>query len=244
MIPAHAVADIIKTTWNSELASQTMDVGEEVYNHLWDDPTRETDVDMNVRGWAITARAANEMCFNRGFATGHMNGHQLNGNFGLVCSTMGVVWRDAIAAEIANSGAPFTGDINGVNWAQARRAANNICAKEGRGFVGGHFNGHQVAGSGVFANSKYGLICYGAPAKWFDATTNEINATGWPVGDLNTVGWAQAARAATEYCRKKGYDAGFMTGHQLPGKYGVVCQARGITVPVRDRVNRVLIRDR
>ena len=227
MIPGETVQDIIKTSWNANSATQVMDVGAELFNYMFDDPTRETNVDMNLRSWSITARAANEMCFNRGFVSGHMTGHQSNGKFGLVCSTRGAVWKDAITAEIANSGSPFA-DENTASWAQVRRAASNICANEHRGFVGGHFNGHQLRGFGGL--QKAGLICYGTPAIWFDATSDEIAATGWPVGDLNTVGWAQAARAATEFCKSKHFIAGFMTGHQTPGKYGVVCQPQDFTV--------------
>jgi hypothetical protein len=198
MIPGEAVQDIIKTSWNTESSTQVIDVGAELFNYLFNDPAGETNVDLNVRGWGITARAANEMCFNRGFVSGHMTGHQSNGKFGLVCSTRGAVWKDANSAEIANSGFPFT-DTNRDSWAQVRRAASNICANEHKGYVGGHFNGHQLIGQ--FGQEKAGLICYGSPAVWFDATSDEIAATGWPVGDLNTVGWAQAARAATEFCK-------------------------------------------
>ena len=40
-----------------------------------------------------------------------------------------------------------------------------------------------------------------SPAQWLDASVEEINATGWPLRDLNRVGWAQAARAATDQRR-------------------------------------------
>lgn len=233
MIPRETVTDIIKTSWNPNGATQVMDVGAELFNYMFDDPSRETQVDMNVRGWAIVARAANEMCFNRGFVSGHMTGHQARGKFGLVCSTQGAVWRDAIKADIVNSGAGFT-DVNTDGWAQVRRTASNICAKERKGYVGGFFNGHQL--NGQFGLEKAGLVCFGAPAQWFDATTAEIATTGWPVGDLNKVGWAQAARAATEFCKAKNYAAGFMTGHQVPGKYGVVCQPRDLAL-IPDRID-------
>lgn len=232
MIP-WSVHDIIKTSWNPNSVAQVMDVGGELFDYMFDDPGGESLVDMNVRRWAIAARAANEMCFNRGFVSGHMTGHQANGKFGLVCSTRGAVWKDAIRAEIANSDAAFT-DVNTDGWAQVSRAASNICAKERKGYVGGRFNGHQIWGQ--FGLEKAGLVCYGHPAKWFDATAAQIAATGWPVGDLNTVGWAQAARAATAFCKANDYVAGFMTGHQVPGKYGVVCQPRGLISP-SDRIN-------
>jgi Trypsin len=234
MIPVRIVEEIIASSWNRASATHVFDAGNEIAPHLFNDPTRVNEIDMNLRGWAITARAANEMCFNRGFVSGHMTGHQLPGKWGVVCAGSGAVWRDAITADLAASGGWSFTDVDTVQWAHARRAATNICAKDG--FIGGHFNGHQKAGFGT-APGYFGLVCYGFPAVFYDATTDEINATGWPVGDLNTVGWAQAARAATNFCASKGFPAGFMTGHQVPGKYGVVCQRRaGLENPIRERV--------
>jgi trypsin len=221
MIPVRIVEQIIAGSWNRSAATYWFDAGNELGPYLMRDPDGESEVDMNLRGWAITARAANEMCFNRGFVSGHMTGHQLRGNVGVVCAGKGALWRDAISADVWTSGWNFT-DVNTAKWAHVRRAASNICAKDG--FIGGHFNGHQRPGFGS-APGYFGLVCYGAEvATFYDATPDEINATGWPVGDLNTVGWAQAARAATDYCANKGFAGGFMTGHQVPGKYGVVCQ--------------------
>ena len=220
LIPARIVEQIVASSWNPMATTYSFDAENEIAPYLFNDPTRETNIDMNLRSWAITARAANEMCFNRGFVSGHMTGHQLPGKFGVVCAGTGAVWRDAIIADLAASGWSFT-DIETVQWAHARRAATNICIKDG--FIGGHFNGHQKNGFST-APGYFGLVCYGAPAVFYDATTDEINATRWLGGDLNTVGWAEAARAATDFCARKGFPGGFMTGHQVPGKYGVVCQ--------------------
>lgn len=232
MIPVRVIEEIIATAWNRNAATYTFDAGNEIAPYLFHDPTRETNVDMNVRAWAITARAANEMCFNRGFVSGHMSGHQLPGKYGVVCAGSGAVWRDAITADVWASGWTFT-DVESAQWAQARRAATGICIRDG--YIGGHFNGHQRAGFGT-APGFFGLICYGPPAVFYDARTSEINATGWSVGDLNTVPWAQAARAATDFCASKGFAAGFMTGHQVPAKYGVICQRKaGLDIPIGDR---------
>jgi hypothetical protein len=38
-------------------------------------------------------------------------------------------------------------------------------------------------------------------------------------------------RAATGFCQGKGFDGGFMNGHQMPNKYGVVCQKATAIVP-------------
>lgn len=232
LIPAEDVEEIIAGSWNRTAATHVFDAGGEIARHLFHDPAGVNNIDMNLRGWAVTSRAANEMCFNRGFVSGHMTGHQLPGKFGVVCAGTGAVWRDVTTVELASGDWSFP-DVDAVQWAHARRAATNLCVEGG--FIGGHFNGHQKPGEGIIPGSL-GLICYGAPAVFYDAPTDQINAR-WPVGDLNTVGWAQAARAATDFCASNGFPAGFMTGHQLAGKYGVVCQRRaGLEIPIRDRV--------
>jgi hypothetical protein len=110
-------------------------------------------------------------------------------------------------------------DVNAVSWAQANRAAERYCATRNQGFAGGHFNGHMRDG-------QYGLFCYRDGAQWFDATDSELAATGFGFStpNLDDVLWAQAARAAVGFCRNKGFSGGFMNGHQVPGRYGVVCQ--------------------
>ena len=177
--------------------------------------------DVDTVGWAQAARAAAELCGTQGVGAGHFNGHQdvNKGTFGVQCSDADVVWRDASAQEISSTEWAFS-DVNQVSWAQANRAAERLCATANQGFAGGHFNGHQVA-------DKYGLFCYRGAAKWFDATDAELAATGWGFATpkLDDVLWAQAMRAATGFCQSKGFEGGFMNGHQAPNRYGVVCQS-------------------
>lgn len=170
----------------------------------------------NTVGWAQAARAATHICRGAGHFTGHEDFSR--GTFGLQCSGPNVVTRDASAQEIAASGWSFN-DVNQVSWAQANRAAERLCAAANQGFSGGHFNGHQLDG-------KYGLVCYTENSQWFDASDAELAATGFGFATpkLDDVQWAQAMRAAAGYCQSKGFDAGFMNGHQAPNKYGVVCQ--------------------
>jgi hypothetical protein len=176
--------------------------------------------DVNTVSWAQGARAGVKLCYNRGFVGGHFDGHQdvAKGGYGIHCSGKGTTWRDVTTAEITATQWGFT-DINQVNWAQANRAAERLCATANQGFVGGHFNGHMKDG-------RFGLFCYKDGAQWFDANDADIAATGFgfPTPKLDNVLWAQAARAATGFCRGKGFGGGFMNGHQVPGKYGVVCQ--------------------
>ena len=223
-IPVRTVEEIIASSWKSSAPTHVLDVGNEISPLLFFDPSGETSIDMNLRAWAISARAASDMCFNRGFVGGHMTGHQLPGKFGLACTGPGAVVRDAFSSEVALTGWSFN-DVNTAQWAHARRAATQLCVKNG--FVGGHFNGHQKDGVGLVPRA-FGLICYGSPAVFFDARTDEVKFSGSPLGDLNVIGWAKADRAAANFCGAKGFPGGFMTGHQVPGKYGVVCQRRPI----------------
>lgn len=187
------------------------------------DGTRWSVSNVDTVGWAQAGRAASAMCYNRGFAGGHFDGHQgvLDGNqgFGIQCSGRGTLWRDVSTTVIEATGWGFS-DVNTVHWAQANRAAERICAT--LSYVGGHFNGHMRdwPEDGRF----YGIFCYRDGAQWFDATVGELAQTNFPVDDLNTTSWAQASRAATGYCRSKGFSGGFLNGHQVGDKRGVVCQ--------------------
>lgn len=221
-----AVEAVLKTTWNPRVTSQPVMIN---YPELaLTAPERAHPVipvaDVNLLPWAHAARMASKMCYNRGFSAGHFDGHQQltaeisDRSFGLQCSGVGTVWRDATLAEVAASGWGFT-DIKVVSWAQANRAAERLCAGANQGFAGGQFNGHQDG-------DRVGLFCYKDGAQWFDASEQEIANTGWGFSrqKLDDNDWAQAARAATGFCRGKGMSGGFMNGHQVPGKYGVVCQ--------------------
>lgn len=198
-------------------------------SNVWVDPgevngTRWPVGDVNTASWAQAARAASAMCFARGFAGGHFDGHQgqLQGRpgSGIICSGGDTRWFDVTAAQITATGWGFS-DVNQVNWAQASRAAERICANlhDGAPYAGGQFNGHQL-------NGNYGLFCYRGGANWFDASDADIAATGFGFNTANgdTTPWAQAARAATNFCRTKGFAGGFMNGQHVPNKSGVVCQ--------------------
>lgn len=167
--------------------------------------------------WAEASRIAVRQCTKRNMQAGHFNGHMSHDIY-ILCSERGVTWRDVTAAEIAATQWGFEA-VDAVSWAQANRAAEQLCARANQGFAGGHFNGHQ-------ANGMYGLYCYGEGAQWFDATDAELAATGFGFATprLDDVKWDQAMRAATNFCVGKGFDGGFMNGHQMPNRYGVVCQ--------------------
>ena len=123
-------------------------------------------------------------------------------------------WFDATTGQLADTGWPV-GDTDSTVWAQAGRAAQGFCGE--RGFVGGFLNGHQFA-------IRRGVICVEAnDAQSFDATTGQLADTGWPVGDTDSTLWAQAGRAAQGFCGERGFAGGFLNGHQLANRRGVIC---------------------
>ena len=210
-----AMEAVLKTTWHPAVTSEPISVFRPEV-----DMTPWRFADTNAARWAQAARVAAKLCYSRGFVAGHFDGHQdlAKGTYGIQCSGRGAVWRDATAAEIAATQWGFS-DIDQVNWAQANRAAERLCASANQGFAGGHFNGHM-------ADGKFGLFCYRDGAQWFDASAAEIAASGLALSapKLDDVSWAQAARAAVGFCRGKGFSGGFMNGHEATGQYGIVCQ--------------------
>ncbi len=225
---SHAVAIPAVRDWIHAALSSRWQPGSTGAN-VWVSPAEGEGVrwpvgDVNTAGWAQSARAAAAMCYARGYAGGHYDGHQgqLDGRTGsgILCAAGDQRWFDVDAAAIAATGWAFT-DVNTVSWAQANRAAERLCAglNDGGQYAGGHFTGHQRDG-------RYGVLCYRGGAQWFDATDAQIAATGWGFATprLDEVPWSQAARAATGFCRGQGFAGGFMNGQHIPGRYGIVCQ--------------------
>ncbi|CAN5125451.1 hypothetical protein BH11PSE14_BH11PSE14_00990 [soil metagenome] len=105
-------------------------------------------------------------------------------------------------------------DLDG--WAAYGRVAADQCGR--RGFVGGHFNGHQ-------SNGEFTLLCVKDGAEWRDASIAEIAATEWSFTDTNQVSWARANRAAERLCAAadRGFAGGHFNGHQSQGRYGLYC---------------------
>ena len=169
--------------------------------------------DVNTINRAQAARAAAAMCYNRGFAGGHFDGNQ--GPFGILCSAGDTLWKDATLADISQSGWPFT-DINVVTWARAGRAAQAICDNLKQGYVGGQFNGQML-------NGKFGLRSAIAPAR---SISTQIGSSELRIGRaaLDDTSCASLARAATNFCRTKGFGGAFTGKESDRQKYRVVCQ--------------------
>ncbi|MEX5258037.1 hypothetical protein RCG71_17090 [Kocuria sp. CPCC 205281] len=166
-------------------------------------------------GWAQAGRAAQGFCGDRGYVGGFLNGHQLGNRKGVICTdAQDARGLDATTGQLLDTGWPVD-DTNQVGWAQAARAAQGFCSE--RNYVGGFLNGHQLG-------NRRGVVCVGArDAQWFDATKGQLLDTGWPVEDTNQVGWGQAARAAQGFCSDRGFVGGFLNGHQLGNRKGVIC---------------------
>ena len=176
------------------------------------------DGDINDTNWAQAARAANEFCKANGFLGGIMNGHQGGAYRGVTCvDSTNAVFIDATLNELRSTGWALDGDINFTHWAQAGRAANEFC--KSRGLLAGWMNGHQ-------GGDRRGVLCVNSGAAQFiDGTLAQFRSVGWPIdGDLNYTNWAQAARAANEFCKSQGgFVGGRLNGHQSLIFRGVIC---------------------
>jgi hypothetical protein len=175
------------------------------------------DGDLNNTNWAQAARAANEFCKANGFLGGIMNGHQGGAMRGATCvDSTNAVFIDATLSDLRSTGWALDGDINLTHWAQAGRAANEFC--KSRGFLAGWMNGHQ-------GGLMRGVLCLNSEAsQFFDGTLSQFRSVGWPIdGDLNFTNWAQAARAAHEFCKSQGFVGGRLNGHQSLIWRGVIC---------------------
>lgn len=210
------IGAVLKSQWGPTTSTAS---------HVWVSPGELNGVrwpvdDVNTVNWAQAARAASAMCYARGFAGGHFTGHQDQRpgvqTKNIQCSGGDTAWFDLTDAEVEATGWGFS-DVNTVDWARAGRAAANYCTS--KGFVGGQSTGHQRDG-------RRGVFCYRSGATYLDATDADIAATKWGFNTAapETAPWAQGARAANEYCRGHGYVGGFLSGHHLPNKTGVVCQ--------------------
>jgi hypothetical protein len=192
------LADVLKTSWNANLSTQAFDVfANEISGQFW----RLDDV--NTASWGQARRAANSMCYARGFAGGVLSGHQVYPRYGTVCLSSRASWRDATQAEIDATPWRFTG-VESTHWAAAGRAAETLCRNAG--FVSGYFNGHE-------RNGRYGLIC----------VRDGVREDAFLGVDVNVTSWSEAARRTTNHCVGRGYPGGFPVGHQLNGAQGVVC---------------------
>ncbi|MEX5236107.1 hypothetical protein [Kocuria arenosa] len=165
--------------------------------------------------WAQAARAGHGFCEEREYVGGFLNGHYFGNRKGVVCvNAKDAKWFNATTGQLEDTGWPVP-NPDTVDWAQAARAAHGFCAE--REYAGGFLNGHH------FRNRK-GVVCVGKQdAQWFDATNGQLLDTGWPVNDVGSVTWAQGARAAHGFCEERGFVGGFMNGHQLGNRKGVVC---------------------
>ncbi len=131
-------------------------------------------------------------------------------------NTKKLAFFDTTHVDRAGTGWGFD-DSDWIPSAHASRAVHEFCT--GKGFPGGRFTGHHL-------DERIGGLCVPETAHFFDATVDEVGATGWDFGNIDTVPWAQVSRAATGFCNARSYEGGFFTGHQLNGLRGVVCLSR------------------
>jgi hypothetical protein len=169
----------------------------------------------------FAARAIHRIAVEKGFSSAKPTGHHIGERVGAIAvpAEVPVIWvpREAISA----SPWPFL-DIDADPWAQIARAATEIAVIQRR-YVGGFFTGNVRSDT---AQPSYELVCLPeGTATFFDSTRDENDSSPWAFDDINTVHWAQAARAATGISLDHGFVGGFFTGHQLDGRRGIVALA-------------------
>jgi hypothetical protein len=104
------------------------------------------------------------------------------------------------------------GDPDRTAFAQASRMATDFAA--GKGFGAGRPTGHHVG-------ERVGVLCLPSNAiSFFDIPLAEIADTAFPFDDINSAPWAQVGCAAMEIAGRRGFAAGFFTGHRIPGQCG------------------------
>jgi hypothetical protein len=204
----------------------------DVTTPTWFDITRD-ELDATTWGfdavdavsWAQASRAAYGFCQRIGYTAGQLNGWQSNTTYGAFCYGGGAAFENT-TNELPTSGATHWGftDVNAVGWAQASRAADEICRKDHPGSVGGQLNGNQNG-------QIVGLACYGPSAQWIDLPKSELRTVGTPIDDQNVVAWAYAARAANEACRRRSLVGGRFNGWQSSTTLGLVCYFNAAEAP-------------
>lgn len=180
---------------------------------------------LGLAHWASAQRAAQVMCFNRGFIGGHFIPTTTRGEeFRFACiGRSGGAFYDATQADLDGSGWGFQ-DINSVNWAQGARAAAGVCQARVPGSVGGFMTGYMLRPPGA-SDQRMGIICINPSAGSF----SDVDAELLPVAgryDLNEVPWLSARADAAQFCRGFGYVGGFSNGHQSLEKRGITCIGR------------------
>jgi hypothetical protein len=172
--------------------------------------------DVGTTSWAQAHRAAYGYCRSKLYKGGQLNGWQSQTAKGTICYGSGVYF-DVTQAQ-RNSSAWTFSDVNVVPWAQAARAAHDLCLGLFGFQTGGQFIGHQNAG-------VMGLVCNNLRSQWFDIPKSDLPPLGFTINDTNAVDWAYAARAANEWCKQptRGYVGGRLNGYFSSTKLGAVC---------------------
>jgi hypothetical protein len=195
--------------------------------------------DISSVDWARASRAAFGFCTFNGFVGGQFNGYQaMDGDgvlqrAGVVCYGSEAKFFDSTSQErsaLRPTGVENFTNVDNVPWAVASRIASDYCVA--RHFVGGQFDGNQVANPA--AGVLMGIVCYAG--EWSDAPkiAKEFGFT-----SINDPGWSEAARAGYDWCRQfstsGGTDAqgnpivkyyplgGRLTGYESASAFGDVC---------------------
>lgn len=208
-VAAHAVwiVGVTKSQWDMNKSSDTINIDLDEINSTLT-PLQQYNNRIDTAPWYYAQRAATSLCMSRRMMGGFFDGMQAGAKIALHCSALGrATWQDVTVSQLKRAASPWEFDnIDAVDWAKARRAAERTCASLGN-YSGGHFTGYQVG-------QKIGLFCYPAPAQLQDSLHSI---------DLDAVKWFDAAKAAKIFCNSLGSDNGFFNGQQIGSNKGTVC---------------------
>ena len=126
------IYDLMKQVWNPVKAVETVQVRHTEAQFAKDMLLGYID----TLPWDYTRRAAQQMCRNRGFDFGFLDGNAQAGvRYQARCANASTgAWFDALPADMAKINDKFS-TIVGTGWAQGARAANDMCEPQ-RGIRG------------------------------------------------------------------------------------------------------------
>jgi hypothetical protein len=185
--------------------------------------------------WPDAGRAAQAICDHLGYRGGFFTGNQTvygSSQYQAVCA--GTAWLAPVPMVLMPGAAD--GAFSSYGWFEATHDASLVCDKALQQLQ--QFNGSAVEGTaygvltgrrylGVAGNDGFEALCFteAKDARLYRVTGGEAAGAG-ASGNLASLPWAQAARAADALCHRQGsgFVGGFFDGDIASnGNYDLVC---------------------
>lgn len=171
----------------------------------------------DTTAFTAVGRALHDIATRRGFRGAVATGHHIGERVGAVAVPAAAELVTIAAEDVKAHFLPFQGFDN-THWAKIAKAAMDLGIM--RGFTAAFFTGHVRTSP---AQKKvYELV--GVPASM--AAVREVSADElpdiWRFDNVDAVGWAFAARAATAVAAANNLAGGFFTGRQHGNDYEFV----------------------